>query len=254
MAAFTTIATAAGLAISAGTAGASFAQASKQNKMQQKAQREAKKAMAEARKQLGTNYYEGLSIQKEPFELAREALLSSGQQALQVAQEGETRGAAATAGRVAMAQQQGQRKIAGAMGQQMMALEQLAAQEESRLAGVRSGLDLSEAEGAQMAAREAERRKQAATQQGAAGLASVGQQAAQLAPLFGKAPTTFDPTGASFEEVQATFNPTLESMQTTIGPDGRISPGVVIPSVQTFEPQGLVIIQPNPFIPQISLQ
>lgn len=222
----------AGLAASAASTGASFIQASKQKKMQQKAEREADKALADARKKLDVNFYEGLSLQKEPYERAREAMLASGQQALQAAQEGDTRGAAATAGRVAMAQGAAQRDIAGAQAERLLGLEKLAAEENSRLAGEKFDLDMLEQKGAQLAARDAEQRRQLATQQALAGVGSMIQQGAALAPLFGKAPATFDPTGASFQEVQQVFNPTLESMQTTIDPSGRISPGVVVPKAQ----------------------
>ena len=222
----------AGLATSAVSTGASFIQASKQKKMQQKAEREADKALADARKKLDVNFYEGLSLQKEPYERAREAMLASGQQALQAAQEGDTRGAAATAGRVAMAQGAAQRDIAGAQAERLLGLEKLAAGEEARLAGLQAEISLEEVAGKQLQAREAEQRKQLASQQALAGVGSMIQQGAALAPLFGKAPDTFDPTGASFQEVQQVFNPTLESMQTTIDPSGRISPGVVVPKAQ----------------------
>ena len=111
MAALTT-ATIVSLAATAATTAGSFIQASKQKKLQKEAEAEADRALADARKKLDVNFYEGLSIQKEPYELAREALLSSGAQAIQAGVEGSERGAAATAGRVQMAQQQGQREIA----------------------------------------------------------------------------------------------------------------------------------------------
>ena len=248
MAAFTTIATAAALTATVAKTGASFAQASKQKKMQQKAEREADKALAEARKELDKNFYEGLSIQKEPYELAREAMLSSGQQALQAGVEGETRGAAATAGRVQMAQQASQRNLAGAMGQQMMNLEKLAAEENSRLAGEKFDLNMLEQKGAQLAARDAEQRRQLATKQAMEGVGNIIQQGASLAPLFGSAPDTFDPTKASFEETQMTFNPTLDSMQTTLDSAGRINPGVRMPTVNYgLESVGMQPFQVNPF-------
>lgn len=253
MAAFTTIATAAGLAATAAKTGASFAQASKQKKMQQKAEREADKALADARKKLDVNFYEGLSLQKEPYERAREAMLVSGQQALQAAQEGDTRGAAATAGRVAMTQGAAQRDIAGAQAERLLGLEKLAAGEEARLAGLQAEISLEEVAGKQLQAREAEYRRQLASQQALAGVGSMIEQGAALAPLLGKAPDTFDPTGASFQEVQQVFNPTLESMQTTIDPSGRISPGVRIPTANFgIESVGFNIAQPgatvNPFV------
>ncbi len=242
----------AGLATSAVSTGASFIQASKQKKMQQKAEREADKALADARKKLDVNFYEGLSLQKEPYERAREAMLASGQQALQAAQEGETRGVAATAGRVAMAQGAAQRDIAGAQAERLLGLEKLAAGEEAKLAGLQAEISLEEVAGKQLQAREAEQRKQLASQQALAGVGSMIQQGAALAPLFGAAPDTFDPSQATFKETQMVFNPTLESMQTTIDPSGRISPGVRIPTANLgIESVGFDMTQPvtvNPFV------
>lgn len=243
----------AGLATSAVSTGASFIQASKQKKMQQKAEREADKALADARKKIDVNFYEGLSLQKEPYERAREARLASGQQALQAAQEGETRGAAATAGRVEMAQGAAQRDIAGAQAERLLGLEKLAAGEEARLAGLQAEISLEEVAGKQLQAREAEQRKQLASQKALAGVGSMIQQGAALAPLFGTAVDTFDPTNATALEVQKVFNPTLESMQTTIDPSGRISPGVRIPTANLgIESVGFDITQPgvtaNPFV------
>jgi len=186
MAAFTTIAAGIGLATTAATTGKSFAQASKQKKLQAKAEEEADKAMADARKRLDVNYLEGLSIQKEPYELEREALLMSGAQALQAGVEGDVRGAAATAGRVQAAQQQGQRQIASAMGQEMAGLERAAAAEDARIAQNLASLDLGEAQGAQLAARDAQEARQAAQQQAMQGVQSFVQQGLDFVPLYSK--------------------------------------------------------------------
>lgn len=175
----------AGLAVSAASTGASFAQAAKQKKLQREAEADASKAMAEARKKLDVNFYEQLGIQKEPYELEREMMLVQGAQSIEAGRESE-RGAAALAGRVQLAQQQGQRQIAAAMGQEMLGLEKLVAGEESRLRDTGVNLDLAEAQGAQLAARDAQEAAAAATTQGVQGLASMGQQAIQMAPLYGK--------------------------------------------------------------------
>lgn len=175
----------AGLAVSAGSAGLSFAQAGKQRKLQREAQQDAEKAMQEARKKLEVNYYDQLGIQKEPYELEREALLSAGAQAIEAGKESE-RGAAATAGRVFMGQQEGQRQIAAAMGQELLGLEKLSAQEESRLRDTAVQLDLGEAQGAQLAARDAQEAAAAATAQGLSSIQAIGQQAIEMAPLYAK--------------------------------------------------------------------
>lgn len=185
MPAFTTIAAGVGMAATAASTGMSFAQMGKQKKLQRQAEADAAKAMAEARKKLEVNYYDQLAVQKEPYELAREAALAAGAQAIQAGQESE-RGAAATAGRVQMAQTEEQRKIATAFGEELSNLEKLSATEDARLRDVGVQLDLGEAEGAQQAARDAQEAKNLATQQAMQGVTSMIQQGAEMIPLFGK--------------------------------------------------------------------
>jgi hypothetical protein len=188
MAAFTTIAAGIGLAATAGTTGMSFAQAGKQRKLQRQAESEAASAMDAARKKLDVNFYEQLAIQKEPYELEREAMLSTGAQLIEAGKESE-RGAAATAGRVYMGQQAGQRQIAGAMGQELLGLEKLTAAEDSRLAGLQAEINLGEAKGAQLAARDAQEAANLANRQGIEGVVSFAGQAASALPLFAKTPS-----------------------------------------------------------------
>ena len=70
------------------------------------------------------------------------------------------------------------------------------------------------------------------------GVGSLVSQGASLAPLFGSAGGgAFDPSQASFQETQMTFNPTLYSMQTTIE-NGMISPGVNIPTANRLSAVG----------------
>jgi hypothetical protein len=174
-----------GLGLSALGTGMSFAQAAQQRKAQEKAEREAAKAMAAARKKLEVNYLDALAIQKEPYELEREALLVAGAQGVEAARESE-RGAAAGVGRIQLAQQKGQQGIRSAMGQEMTALDRAAAAEESRLRDVGVQLDLGEVAGAQMAASDASQAAAAAQTQGFQQLASFGAQALEAAPLFSK--------------------------------------------------------------------
>lgn len=186
MPAFTTIATAIGLGATAASAVGSFSQASKQNELQKQAEAEAAKAMQDARKRLEVNYYKGLSIAKEPYELARESLLAQGVQTLEAAKEGESRGVGAVAGRLQMAQNQAERQISSDMSTQMMELEKLKAQEDARLAMANANLSLSQVEGAQTAAANAAEMSAKATQQGFAGLTSLAGGLAGLAPLYAK--------------------------------------------------------------------
>lgn len=162
----------------------SFVQAGEQKAMRN-AERDADEAMQQARKKLETNVYASQGIQKEPYELEREALLAQGAQAIQAGVESE-RGAAATAGRVQLAQQQGQAGIRTAMGQELTALENKQLQEESRLRDIGVQLDLGEVSGAQLAAANAQQLQAQSMQQGFQGLANVGQQVANFVPLYSK--------------------------------------------------------------------
>ncbi len=173
-----------GIAATVGTTAMSFSQAGKQRKAMNQAEKDAEEAMTAARKKLEVNVYDELDIQKEPFELQREALLSQGQQAIEQAAQGEDRGVAATAGRIQMAQQEGQAGVRSAMGQELQQLEMLSAQEEARNRDIGVQLDLEEVAGAQLAAANAQELAAQATQQGFEGVTSLASQVAQSAPLF----------------------------------------------------------------------
>lgn len=185
MAALTSIAAGVGIAATVGSTAMSFSQANKQKKLQKEAESEAEKAMASARGRLDVNYMEALSVQKEPYELQREAMLSQGTQATDAAQESE-RGAAAGAGRVQMAQNEAQGAIRTEMGKELTEIERLKVAEESRLRDLQTQLDLGEVEGAQMAARNAQEMAAQATAQGWEGVTSAATQAANLVPLYAK--------------------------------------------------------------------
>jgi len=186
-----------GLAMTAASTANSFAQASAQKSKQRSAEAAASKAMSEAKNKLGVNYANELSIQKEPYELQREAFLSQGAQAIQAGQESE-RGAEATAGKVMMAQNEAQAGIRTAMGAEMTDIQKQKIAEQSRLRDLGVQLDLGEAEGAQNAARSAEEASTAATAQGIQGVMSTAQQGLGMITLFpksGTAPAAATPSG-----------------------------------------------------------
>jgi hypothetical protein len=172
-----------GLGTTAVSTGMSFFQAAKQNRLMREAQAQADKAMSEARKKLEVNYYDQLAIKKEPYELQREAMLSSGAQALEGAREAD-RGAAATAGRLQAMQNEQQAGIRTEMGQELMNLEKLSATEESRLRDVNVQLDLGEVAGAQQEVKDAQQARSAAMAQGFQGVSSMAGYAAQMVPLY----------------------------------------------------------------------
>ena len=183
MAALTSIAAGVGVAASVGGSVMSFTQANKQRKLEKQAVAEADKAMASARARLDVNYMDALSVQKEPYELQREAMISQGAQTVDAAQESE-RGTAAAAGRVQMAQNEAQGGIRTEMGKELTEIERLKVAEESRLRDLQTQLDLGEVEGAQMAARNAQEMAAQQTSQGFEGLTSAATQVANLVPLY----------------------------------------------------------------------
>jgi len=176
----------ASLALTSITTGASFYQAGKQRKLEDKANADAAKAMSEARKRLDVNYAEAKSIKKEPYELEREANLVVAADAMQAARESDPRGSAATAGRVAMAAGQQQAGTRTAMGNELTQIEDDIIAEQSRLRDINTELDLGEVAGAQEAARDAQVARAANIQAGVTGVASMGQQAMEMAPLYAK--------------------------------------------------------------------
>lgn len=169
------VATAVALGTTLASAGMSAAQAAKQARLQKQAEAQAAKSMAEAKAKLEINFYDKLSVKKEPYELAIEATNVAAAQAMEAARESE-RGTAATAGRIMMADTDQQRQIATAFGQELSNLEQLSATEDSRLRDVGAQIDISTAEGAQQAARDAQEAKTAATEAAIqSGISAVGQ-------------------------------------------------------------------------------
>ena len=206
-----------GLAVSAASTTMSFIQASEQKGKQRQAEADAAAAMAEARRKLEINYAEERAIQKEPYELAREASLSSGAQILQAGRESD-RGAEVSAGRVQMAQNEAQADIRGKMGEELTDINKDIINEESRLRDLGFQLDAEEAAGAQLAARGAEEAAAAATAEGFQGLASTASQGLDMVNLYQKQKTpapaaNFDSTATTSvnKNVKNNVNPAFQS-------------------------------------------
>jgi hypothetical protein len=178
-----TTAAIASVVIAGTSAGMSFGQARQQKKLGEEAKRDAQKAMAEAKKALEVNYYDQLAVQKEPYELEREALLAQGALATQAGVEGD-RGAAATAGRVQAAMNDAQAGVRTAMGKEMTDLEKLSAEEDARNRDIGIQLNLEDVAGAQQAAADAAVARSQAIAQGVQSVGSAVQSAVQLAPLY----------------------------------------------------------------------
>ncbi len=171
---------------SAGSGAASFAQANKQKKRQRAAEEAARKATHAAKKKLDVNYMKDVNIAKEAFEIERKRQLTMGTQAIDAGVQSE-RGASATAGKV-IAMQNEAAQVTTAQHEKALVDRQAAiAAEESRLAGLKAEIDLGEAEGAQLAAENAERARAEAAQQGFSSVTSaVSQGVEAFVPLFEK--------------------------------------------------------------------
>jgi hypothetical protein len=181
-----TIAAGVSTAVAVGGAAMSFKQAGDARAKAADATQAADKAIAEAKKNLDVNFYDVLGIQKEPYELQREALLSQGAEAVRAAQEGDQRGVGATVGRTLMAQNEAQAANRTAMGQELLGLEKLSAAEDSRLRDVGAQISMEEAAGAQLARANFENMAGRAETQGMQGLVGAGQSLASSIPLYMK--------------------------------------------------------------------
>lgn len=218
----------------------SFAQMGKQQRIQRQAEEDAKKAMEEARKMLEVNVYDKLAIQKEPYELQREAMLSAGAQAIQAGVESE-RGAAATAGRVVEAQNAAQGEIRGQMGKELSDLEKLSATEEGRLRDIGVQLNLEEVAGQQQIAADAAKFKTAAAQSAIQNIQGATQQAIEAAKLYGK--QKGDKQDASTQGAQTVAAQTAQSIPMYLSQN---APAYTPPQNQFFKPYSNT--NTNPFL------
>jgi len=182
---FAAIAAIGGFASTALTTGFQVSDLIKSKRLQKEADAEAEKAMAEARKFLDVNVYDALNVQMKPYDLEREAALTTGAQLIEAGRESE-RGAAAMAGRVQANQQALNRDIQTRMGKEMADLDKLSAAEDSRLKDIKTQLYLDEVEGAQTASAMYDERAAQAAKGVISGVTSMVGQAAKLAPLYSK--------------------------------------------------------------------
>jgi hypothetical protein len=200
------------------TATMSFAQAGEAKAKAAEATKAADKAIAEAKSKLDVNYYDVLGIQKEPYELQREALLSQGAQTIQAAREGEERGVAAAAGRVQLAQNEAQQGIRTQEGQDLMALQKLSAAENSRLRDVGAQINLEEVQGANLANANYNKLAGQSMTQGMQSLVNAGGAFASMLPLYSKQNPQVATTNANPASLnQGIFSNTEMPQPTTLG-------------------------------------
>lgn len=235
-----------GLAISAASTTMSFVQASEQKSKQRQAEADAAAAMAEARKKLEINYAKEEAIKKEPYELAREAALSSGAQIIQGGRESD-RGAEVSAGKVQMAQNEAEAGIRTEMGKEMTEIDKNIINEQSRLRDLGFQLDTEEAAGAQLAARDAQEAATAATMEGFQGLSSTAQQGLDMVNLYQKQKPKFgaDTTTSQNPMMVNNVNPAFQSSIS----DRYSNPETTKSTSKPFQASKAFAESINPFMP-----
>jgi hypothetical protein len=172
-----------GLATSAVSTIASFAQAAKQQNMMDDANAAAASAIKEARKRLDVNVYDALTVSDTPYERQREMFNAQTQQMMAGFQELGVQGMRGAG----VALQQGsqmQEKIADVKTQKLEGIEKIQLDEDARLKDLNTQLDIQEAQGAQLAARDAQEFETGAITQGFEGLTSMGAQAGGMFELY----------------------------------------------------------------------
>jgi len=196
-----------GLVISAGTAGLSVAQMLEQQKRQRQLDRSASKLMEDTRKKLEVKYTEAMDVQKNIYEQARESLLQTGARGVEAGVEGETRGAAATVGRVVTGVGQQELGIAAAQEGELQGIQKAQIDEAQALRNMGVQLNLGEIEGAQKASAEAQAMAERAKAQAITSVGSMIQTGLGLAPTFvPDAKARQSATLAAADQIQLTPN------------------------------------------------
>ena len=175
------------LAVQGTTALISLAQAQAAEKKQAGADKIAAEKLKEAYGILDKNVYAAIALPMKQFNIQREALAAQGAQVVEAGRESQ-RGAAATAGSTMAQFNNALRGIQSEAEGQYYDLELAKAQEQARKDDIRTGLKLSEVEGAQAASAMYAEQKGMATQQAiSSGIGALGQ-GLSMVPLFNATP------------------------------------------------------------------
>ena len=227
------IATGTALAISAGISGASagmsFIQAGKQNKLAKEAPAAADEAFKKAEAQLDVNYFEQLGISKTPYDNQREAIAQQAAQAMEIGRESE-RGGAATAGRVLAQSNVAQQGITDQQTKDLEALNKLVATEDAKLGTARANLSLEQSEGAGFAAAQAQNLQNQAIMSGVTGLANAGMSLYENSELYSQNPTTPTPPTIPATPQQQVISQNQTNPITTAGLNTQSGTQLVLPN------------------------
>lgn len=168
--------------------GASVAQMISEKRKQRDAERAATEAVAEARKTMEVNRAEEIEIPLEAYELSERAVTAQQMQATEALRESGQRAVAAGVGKVAASSADVIEQIRQRMAEDLLKRETLVAESQAKIDQRLADLSLKEAEGAQVAAAQAQEAAAMSLKSGVEGLGNVFGDIASLAPLYGKKP------------------------------------------------------------------
>ena len=135
-----------------------------------------KNALAKAREDLDINFYDSLSVNVDPFNRERDALLASSANIIDSAIQADQRGIGATAQSILAASQKAQQSVTKRLNKDLQNVELLKASEDARLRDEMAKTYLTESKGAAQAAQGYKKVEAQARQSQAEMFASAGQE------------------------------------------------------------------------------
>lgn len=180
----TTILAASAIAVSATSAGMSFAQANKAKKAGEKASAASKKLMEEAERKAEIQYFGQLNVPLDAYGREYDQNLQVQQQGIQALQEGDSRNLAAGVARVGQGATASNEGTRIAMGKELYDLEKLQTQEKSDINQDIKDMKVGAATDQQMISRDAQEASAAAMIQGVSSVGSAVGSAASAIPLY----------------------------------------------------------------------
>jgi len=175
------------IAIGTGVATAvqGFNESNKASVARAKADAEAKRLMAAARKRAEIDEYGELEIPLDAYEAELDANIAADRQAIEALQEGDTRSLAAGVGRIGAQQTEESQKTRRDLADEMFNMEKMKADAKTQQQQQLIAMDIGEAKMQDQRSREEAERKQLATTQMWQGAGQVAQGVGSLAPLYG---------------------------------------------------------------------
>jgi hypothetical protein len=185
-----------GVAASAGGAINSFSQSAKQGRLAEKAEAEAKRNMASAKKKAEKNFYAGLNVSTEAYDAAFQNNLQAQTQNIQALQEGDSRNLAAGVGLVQQSSDATANATRLALQKDLETNAKMKADAKDAINQDLKKMDLGQAKDNELKAKDAYAAKAQQFSQGISGVVSTMGNVAQLAPLFGNNATPEDQAAA----------------------------------------------------------